>query len=84
MNKWRKPFGDVKIKRAREYELDNAIADLENRGYELVRRGEEHKEVKRYNHEGNSIDRLSRFRYSDHQPISNYYAVMRKKEAVQT
>ncbi|RPJ97259.1 hypothetical protein CW357_00910 [Rummeliibacillus sp. TYF005] len=80
MDRWRKPFGDVKIKRAREYELDNAIADLEKRGFELVKRGEEHKEVKRYNYEGNSIDRLSRFRYSDHQAISNYFAVMRKKE----
>ncbi|MEX3621892.1 hypothetical protein [Viridibacillus arvi] len=80
MNKWRKPFGNITIKRVKEYELDNAIADLEQRGFELIKRGEQHKEVKQFNREGNSITHLSKFRYSDHRDINTYYAVMRNKK----
>lgn len=80
MNKWRKPFGNVTIKRAREYELDSAIAELEKRGFELIKRGEQHKEIKRFDREGNSIAHLSKFKYSDHQVVNVYYAVMKNKK----
>ena len=80
-NLWGQPFGDVKLKRARRSELVQAIADLEERGYELIRQGRTHKSFKSYTHKQETKNHLNRNKYDGDEVSESFYAVMRKKPA---
>lgn len=72
----RKTFnGRVDIQRQNEAELNQAISDLEERGYELVGRGSEESDHKRYNYKER---KGQKYRYADSEVQRKCWAVMRK------
>lgn len=70
----------VPIQRMTEEELNVAIADLEARGFELVKRDSTEDDHKIYNVPKDRFDRIS---YKENTVHRKFVAVMRKKEGVE-
>lgn len=78
--RWGRPWtGELTINRKNDDELEVAIADLEARGFVVIRRGSNENEKKFYDRKYNSIS--NRAKFSDRDVYRNCWAVLRKKSA---
>ena len=76
MTMLKKPFnGKVNIQRMNETELNIAIQDLQKRGYELIKRGAEETDHKRFNYKER---KGQKFRYSENEVQHRCWAIMQK------
>lgn len=71
---------NLTIKRAKEYELDFAIEELNKRGYELVKRGFDPNDPNVFNYDQQKKTRTVNFAQKG--VIGKYWAVMRRVEVI--
>ncbi|WP_336772331.1 hypothetical protein [Paenibacillus sp. MMO-58] len=72
-----KRYRPVNISRMHEYEIDNAIKDLERRGYELVSRGRRDRLSMETSYHDTS---RQKFKYKGMGLMTKYWAVLKLKE----
>ncbi len=67
----------VKLKRASEKELNQAISDLEKRGYVLVDRGIDERRVKNFQYRNNHGPK---YKFSGDENYATHWAVMKGRD----